>query len=380
MKSLAAYDPDRGQWTSASNAPADTLCLARHEAQKDFPALPEEEKDDATQSGERIHRALYTRDTSSLSLEEFKDYETISTVEADLVDLVFNPINARKASVYRERRLWMVEGEKKRHSGQPDVVYLHNDRALIIEYKCGWNEVPSSPHNLQLRDQAVLLSVNTMGQVDLITTAVLQRPFRMPEICGYTKNDLIKAFAQVSNRIAASQDPGNIGLRTPGRVQCAYCRAKPGCQPYHRWSSEGLPLTRTLVDKPLAQWTSEDMVTFEKNYRNAQNWLELCHNHIKSVVAKAPNEFPEFSIRPGAKEHPVLTEKIEELHQRFLDLGGSTAEFMRCLSLVKGTFEKEVARVSDTKGKQLDNILEALLKGLTYEKQKQGSLVLKKDV
>lgn len=370
-------DQDRGKWTSASNAEADRLCVGRHQKQE---GLPETSSPDAD-SGTRIHYALFRRDPSHLSVDEYATYEKCIQIEEDAVEQFLTPEGARTAMVQREKRLWCDWGHVK-HSGQPDVVHTRMDgsRAIIVEYKAGWDEVEAAPRNRQTRDHVALLAWNILS-LDMVGTVIVQPHITMkPVICAYTANEIAKAYEEMKERVIESNLVVNKDKLTPGEVQCKFCRAKPICKPYNEWASASAPIAKYHHAVPVAEWTPEMMVAFLQQRNVAKKWLDDCYDYVKAYIKSHPGEVPGAGIKPGTIDRPVAPENIQELFGRaekfaHVEIG----EFMQCLEVSKGKLEKLIAAKAGVKGQSLANVMDVLYKGLTLERQKDGTVVLSKE-
>ncbi len=366
-------------YTSASNAQADALCPGRYLAQQGMPDVSGPDAD----SGTRIHLALHTGNATQLSEAEYKTYESARNIEENVVEQWFTPAEVKLAEQFRERRFWIefvgpqFDGKQRLpHSGQPDVVYWTDDRALIVEYKCGWNEVKASPHNLQTRDHVVLVDENMTQKVEAFGVVIIQPHItKTPQITAYNTEDILKARVQLLQRVMLSHIFG--ATRIAGGEQCQYCRAKMKCVEYSQWAGSQLPQVRSFIDTPAIQWTPDQMRGFLEQYKKAQAWLEECHDYVKDFVTKNPGVVPGAYIRPGAIERPVDPDKVQDLFSRFEDLDGSLGSFLQCIDVNKGRLEQKVRDITGTRGKSLDNVMEVLLRGLTLEKPKAGSLKLK---
>src|SRR5258705_10907283 len=127
---------NRGNWTSASGAPADALCPGRHLAQIGLYS----ERSQDSQHGDAIHKALCDGTDSGLSFEQRETLTACKTIEQKVVTQFFGA-DILKVALWRarERRFWMIFGVGEmielRHSGQVDLVCRLGLRALVIDYK-----------------------------------------------------------------------------------------------------------------------------------------------------------------------------------------------------------------------------------------------------
>jgi hypothetical protein len=361
-------DP-RGEWTSASDALADSLCQGRKRAQRGIPSV----QTDDSRFGNRIHAALACGKADGLTLEEREVFDACQKIELRLVGQFFGSPAAVKT--FREQRFWLKLTSPSnniiQHSGQPDVVYRLNDRLLILEYKTLAGDVPESSKNLQLRDQAVL-SVGHFVTIHSVGVAVIQPLVtHTPEWTIYEPADLTRAANEMAARVIASNDLN--AKRTPGTVQCKYCRAKAVCLEYQLWAGQMTPAPRSLLDVPVAQWTGEQCALFLENAGIAQAWLDDAKDAVKERVKLDPAAVPGWGLKAGATKETIVDPQA--CFDRFSALGGSIQQFMQTVSVGKTKLKEAVNEVTGAKGQALDKAIRALTDGIVQVKQNEPSLV-----
>jgi len=372
MDDNGKQDPRLGK-TSASNAAADELCPGRHQAQLAAKEVLGEQTSSDADFGSGIHNALAAQDPSKLDPEQLKTYELCQQVEAGILERYFSS-DAMEAmqKQWRHRRLWGIFG-KHEHSGELDVVYRLGPRALIIEYKCLFGDVESSPRNKQLRDQAVLAWKHFLT-LEEIAVAVDQPHLTLkPDICIYRRPDLQKAEAEMTARIVASNAPG--AKRISGELQCQFCDAKALCKEYHLWAAAKLPMKQCLLEDPVAAWSTAQWVEFCDGMGIAQKWLNMAKDEAKKKLKADPNSIPGFCLTDGRKQRTVV--KVNELYARFEKLGGKLENFHNCIDVLLGKLETELRAVTNAKGKGLEKAMDAILSGLIEETRTEGSIARK---
>ncbi len=347
---------NRGNWTSASAAEYDALCPGRHLAQL---GIPNQSTSEAAESGTRIHAALADGNTDNLNTEELDTYTKCTGLEIVFLEAWIDQ-SLKQPEEIKEKRLWYEFGNL-RHSGQPDVAYVQNNRALVIDYKCGRNEVTGNPSNLQLRDLACLVA-HQCG-VDEVTVAIVQpwAPEQPP--CVYGPGDLAEALNRMEERIAVSNDEKSP--RIPGEAQCKYCRAKGVCPEF---IAAGLPVPLNPVPSP------ETVTIAVQNLDNSRLGAFLALSRLASDVAESEVRkrlgggvaVDGWSFKPGR-----TTEKItdpQEVFNRFVAIGGNTEDFLQTVTVGKTKLKEAVKSVTEMKGKMLEAKLESLLEGVTESK------------
>jgi hypothetical protein len=365
----------RGLWTSASNSAADRACPGRHLAQR---ALPDD-KSEASQAGDRIHAALAKQDPAGLDLEETEMYDRCKRVEEALVIAYFGADVAQmKMFPSREKRQWiewMNEGGL-RHSGQADAIYRRKDKALVIDYKTGRNETAGSPHNLQLRDLAVLNWVN-MPLLTEIGVAIIQ-PWitEKPDICAYKLPDIKKGITELLARVKASND--SASQRVAGDVQCRFCRAKPNCAEYQAWAGTLVPMVdRTIFEVPVAEWTPEQRASFLNNLGPAEKILAECKEAMKAGLKEDPAFVPGWGLKDGQKRDTIVN--AQAVFSSFSETGGTLEQFMECITVGKTKLKEALSAVTKKKGKALDAALTEVIGGNVESKTTEPTLTKLKE-
>lgn len=373
-------DPRRG-WTSASDALPDSLCPARHLAQK---GIPHTKKSADSELGRKVHEILSMADPNDwvnipIFIREIA--EKCRGIERKKLEEFFGIHDPPIPKAIRERadgstRLWAKipaeqAGKFYYHSGQPDVIHVLKERAIIIEYKTLAGDVPESSENLQLRDQAVLFKGANPG-VKEIGTVVDQPMVDMdPKICLYSEDSLKRAEREMFDRVRASNNPASKPI--PGPVQCEHCLAKNSCIAYHQWAGSMVPAMLSVLEVPIAAWTKEQMVGFLKNRRIAQKWLDNCMEQIESLLESNPNAIPGYGLKPGAVREIITNPQL--VFERFVGIGGKTEDFLKCISVKKSGLREAVFKTTGAKGNALNEAIDTLTKDAIQKKQNKASVV-----
>ncbi|HNR70395.1 MAG TPA: DUF2800 domain-containing protein [Verrucomicrobiota bacterium] len=357
-KPAPAFDEREG-WTSASNAAADALCPGRHLLQKQ---APEEPKSEAATFGEQIHEALATGSFDSLSIEQ----QRIAGMCADLVrKLEHDYFGDVEVNRIVEERFWCRVDGRMRHSARVDLVLVHKDKALIVDYKTLAGEVGSIEVNAQLRDEAVLVARNLL--LNQIGAAVVQPLVTMsPVIAEYNKEHITQAEAEMFERVRRCNAPD--APRVAGRVQCKWCRAKSICPEYREYIGQNLPhpslsqIASVEVDK----WTPEQRAIFCRTYPVALEWIETVKKQMVAVMQLDPQAVPGYELKERAGR-TVVTDNAAAF-ERLIKAGVNTDEAIKTVTISKTGIEKLLKTASGLKGKALDDAVNELLDGIS-EKQ-----------
>lgn len=367
---------DRGKWTSASNALADSLCPGRHLAQA---GIPEGNPGADAHSGAKIHKALANSQDrghmETLTLPERETFDTIRDIERKVAGQYFGE-KYEPMRVFREERYWLwfkrdAGSPEVWHSGQPDVVMRSGVKALILEYKTLAGDVPDSPRNLQLRDQAVLVRAH-FKIVSEVATAVIQ-PFvtHTPELCLYTSEDLDRATAEMFERVLNSNDP--TSRRFAGKAQCQFCRAVGQCVEYQKWAGQmSAPALLPLLDVPLVNWTPEQRSVAAEALGPCQKFLDQIKQSLKDGLKADPEFVPGWALDNGREMETITDPQV--CFERFVKVGGEVNAFMRCVKVLKSKLREELHNASQQKGKELEASLDALTNGIVDTKRSEPAL------
>jgi CRISPR/Cas system-associated exonuclease Cas4 (RecB family) len=338
---------------------------------------PETSSADATM-GNRIHAVLagenlykYPADQIVLTSEESEIVDLCTHQEAQLVQAVFR--GSKPTTTVRERRFWSLDSEwRKLWSGKPDVVHLLGDRVLVIDYKTGRGEVEHATGNLQLRALAVLASEHWEGTNE-ITVAIIQPHAGEPSVCTYAGEDIHQARVQIYELMDRVKRQGQP--RVPSTEACKYCKAKPIC-PEAQAVVETLPATVQKESGEIVM-SPDQIARFLEAAPLAEAVIESVRGKARRIL-EAGGTIPGWKLKPGAVRESIV--KPEVVFGRFVQAGGTQADFAKIITVTKTKLRDSVKAVTGTKGKELDAHVEAMLDGCTETKQTAPSLVKEKEV
>ncbi len=221
---IVEEDPRKGV-PSASGIERIVLCRGSWIAEQQ--CMPEATSKDAA-AGTRMHQYMELGSSSS-DEDENEALEWCRKTELDLAQALLS--DGYTSS--REMRLWLKDDDDDDDdevmSGQADIVYSDNDKALVIDYKFGRGEVTTSPKNKQLLALAVLVYVNSPSPLQDVYCAILQ-PYlsrQKPELVRYSASQLEAAKPQLIALIDQAANPMQP-LKASAKA-CKYCRAAATC-------------------------------------------------------------------------------------------------------------------------------------------------------
>lgn len=364
----------RGDYTSASNAHADLLCAGRHLAQY---GIPDERSSDSI-FGTRVHDALAKGNGEGLTPQEEDIYESCKAIETKVLPKVFGPeIENMLAHPDREKRFWIEWSNGMRHSGQIDSAYRYKMKALIVEYKALPGDVADSPRNMQLRDQAVLYDFNNQMLSEVATVVIQPLVTHSPEICIYKREDLQRARDEMFTRVFKSNQPDSP--RTPGEVQCKFCKAKSKCPEYTRFAAgEVANSPGSLMLVPVDKWTPQQRALFLERASIVEKWIDTTKGEMKKLLKADPNSIPGYELKAGRNMSTIIN--AQKVFENFSALGGTLDQFMGCVEIGKGKLEVEMRTVTEYKGKKLKEAVEAVIGDNVNKSVAESSISKKGDL
>lgn len=333
--------------------------------------------------GMRAHEKLaaYFRDEPCPLDEQANATDAlIGSYIREAVFLMGQYATGKNHSIHVEERIESPDG----YSGQPDLVVTWQDGdkhyALVFDWKSGWIEQELSAKNLQLRAYAVLAGF--AYHCSEVFVALLQRGASR-ELVGYDALDLVKAREELRDIIREATAPGAI--RTPGEIQCRYCRAIAICPEARETIPNALHIAekgsaislRLLLDKQKATLVARclsgtQLSEIQERKKVAQFVFEAVEDEIKKRLTEDPKSVPGWVLKPGNKRRSITDTSgaFAAIRDR-LNLG----EFLGCCTLRLGELEDTLVRGSGLSRADISRILDERLKSLIEVSENSPSIV-----
>jgi hypothetical protein len=109
----------------------------------------------------------------------------------------------------------------------------------------------------------------------------------------------------------------------------------------------------------------------------AEAVIESVRGKAKRLL-EAGQTIPGWKLKPGSVRETIT--QPETVFARFLDAGGTQAQFVQAITVAKTKFKDAVKAATGRKGKELDAVVETILDGCTESKQTAALLVQDKEV
>ena len=322
--------------------------------------------------GNRIHAALALETVENLTSDETWTIDRCREQELELVKATF-PEATEEPNVWREKRLWSIDDRGvKLWSGKPDVIYVVGSAGLIIDYKSGRGAVENAAENLQLRCLVALLDENFGFTFDRITVAIVQPLAGPPSVAVYESADIRNAIAESADLMEQIQKIGHP--RTPSESACRYCKGKPYCAEARELAVAG-PLTNTpegiMSDAIAATLTNQTLGAFLDRAAQAEAVIEACRTEARRRLSEG-DAIEGWTLKEGAVRETI--KDTETVYLRFIESGGTYEDIMPAITINKTKLRDALKVATETKGKELDAKLTALLDGCIESKASQPTL------
>lgn len=271
---------------SASGFDSQFRCLGKRALEEQMP----KEDDSAIQArGHRIHQALADFTFEDLNKTEARTASRIGYLEAEIV----HEYNFEGAQVNFEQRVWDVDssltklwsGRIDRHDWQPD-----KHRLWVNDNKTGWSLGLPIEKCWQVKSEAALLADYYDAQ-EVVTSLIHPHDADAPyQVWIYQRAELDEILDSTRYNVAQIQLPDQP--RTPGGIQCRWCKAKTLCPEYLAQQKE---LAQAIAD----EWEDEGFSAILRRTKKQRG--EHVHQ-LKEFVANAKrilDQYLELQRRDG---------------------------------------------------------------------------------
>lgn len=346
---------------SASSLERLALCPGSYTACKGI----KETTSGAAERGNRIHAIIAGEKVNNPTADEKAFAAVCGELTDNVVETTLGVPIGDCDEVWREHRLWAVDF---RFSGKPDLVAIHGDAALIVDYKTGGGSVADAAGNIQLRGLAVLVKQYSSRKFSSITVCIIQ-PLAAQRItvCKYLAADLIMATDEVYGIVAAAED--EKAPRTAGRKQCKFCAARTRCP------EANAGLATLAASNSLAVMTPEQLSAALDTCEQVESVIEAIRTEAFQRL-QFGEKLDGWGIKAGVERESITDSTT--VFSRFLALGGTEAAFLTAVTVGKGKLKDKLGELTGNKGKALATQLDTLLQGCVETKTTNPSLAREK--
>lgn len=357
---------------SASSMHRYVSCPGSYFAERDLPELPAQ---DVTKSGTAIHAALESGDDSELQETDAEIAKRISGMEkAALNDwMESNGIEAAPERI-AERRLWLRDPKTLDliASAQLDTYYVHEDKALFLDFKTGFLQTTPAEKNWQVVIQCLCLACEYPAVNDFTGGIAASRLTSKLDLTTYTRNSLRFAMREVEQAVWKANQPSPP--RYPG-VHCQYCKASGSCVESAAYSSVVLhnqtvsAWSKLGIVESVSRMTPDQLAFVWKRSKIANMVFGAVEDRLKST---SPEQLAliGLKLKPGAVQRNVVDVKAAVAALAFV----CPESVDGCLSLSVSKAEAAVGEKLNIPKKNRRDKINEILDGLIVESQNSPSL------
>lgn len=318
--------------------------------------------DEALQ-GTEIAEALERMDTEGLDSDGQTIAERLLHMEQRAVDDWLKDIGyKKKPTMVREERLWIRQEGQKVASAKPDVFYLAESSALVLNHKTGYLPIPAAAINIQIRTEALALW-HEYPRLQTIRACTAHYRFTEKfDACDYGVADLQRAQNELFFHLWRATLPN--APRVPSE-HCKYCKALAICPQAASFGM--LPMVHTGADLMKKKDVIAKVYTLElpqlafirERKAMIENFLEAVDERMKGFT---PEELASVGWGLQSTGHLRSVPNIQALWAEIHKTGLLTdEEFRACLKAVIGKVEEALVAkiVAKDGGSQKDALAKA---------------------
>lgn len=251
-------------------------------------------------------------------------------------------------------------------SGQWDFLARCGAHALIGDYKTGWQDLPMTGHNLQLRVYA-LIAFGNWPELESVSVAIIRPGDEDPFFHTYRVADLEAAWfwwASVLRMVFSESPPLVSGSH------CQFCKAQFTCPA--RIAAVAEHEARAVG--AVAAWESLSVQERADLYLRAKNVKQIAESIMDRTREDLESgiELPGLVIGKGRAK--VEIEDSQAAYARAVSAGLTHEQIMATVSMSFAQLRDALRKAKGWKVKEAGDNAKALLSGLVVESTTKGSI------
>jgi hypothetical protein len=333
--------------------------------------------DEAT-TGDRIHLALETGDTTKLETEDIQTYEMCLDQKNELLNnwigeemdyQVFKEVRLGLTTLGLVRDVTPKTTWKLRFSGKADFVAVFGEGALIVDYKTLHGDHDHASENDQLRSLAVLVALR--HGVSQVRVAIVQPWKGKPTVADFDKAALEVAYAWLYDTLNREE------FSTPDQANpgdwCKWCPARVNCEAF----------TRTVLataETAIMQLPADDETARKAMFARAAELpdnelaarycgLKMLGWYVNAVEGNVRMRAAEngtfaadhYRIVEGKARESI--EKVDVVFSNLSELGVTAQDFTAVCKTTKTAVAALARKATGQKGRELDATVKRCLEG-----------------
>jgi len=197
-----------------------------------------------------------------------------------------------------EIRYFIIDDNmRKVASAKLDRIKHSKDRALIVDFKTGWNEPPATASNMQIRTQ-VVAAKEKFSSLKRIDAAIIQPLLNSnPVLVTYDEDAMARSREQILGVIQSIEERFPV---VPCPTACHFCPAKsgqPGCPEYVSWIDSLMPEKWRNVQFS-GKWDAAKFGVFLDCRKQLVAFIDALEERARSFLENNPNSIPGWTLRP----------------------------------------------------------------------------------
>lgn len=336
--------------------------------------LPTDHGSEDASRGTRIHDYLQALGEgaetlpSGLTQEELEEALSLWDRAQDVITQLFGE-DLAEVDIVVEQRLWLEDaltGDAV-FSGRFDLIAMDTDKALILDYKTGFSDVPIAAENWQIMAGAVLFR-EAFGNGREIYGTILQTGHKA-EVSRIETDAIRQAGRLILMRLNEKEsDPFTLGFN-PSDENCKYCPARLACPRLHYDLKEVTGITN--ADALISTASTPRLDAFLNQLESIERITKAARKEMAARLERG-EEAPNYHLASGPARRKVVD--AGKLASALISEGADTSTVLASMSMTVGNAERVLKDATGLKGKALKEKMEALAGDAIEAKEPEPSL------
>lgn len=355
--------------------------------------LPEWEKEsEYAEKGTLLHKgveAIFLGEPmpEGLEPEDLEHLDEIVEQAWDACKKVFDLIESDRTDdpskwpveIFTEQRAWIRDADlKKVASGQLDLLFIRDEKALELDAKTGWLETTPSEKNWQLITNLIALAEQRDGIVEFFAGILQPNKMRAPDLATYPLSflDIKRRRLMEGVRVAHEAEPYRLALNPDAERWCKYCPARKDCpalQYSHGLIKKNSPTIPAALDKAMTLIRKEDLPDWLDRGKETELLIQGLKDYAKELLNEDPESVQGWELKPGNNLRNI--EDVKAAYVIFKEEYDVTpGEFLAFVKITMGGLEQLHKDKSGLKGKKAKDDFNNLMEPILSYKQNKPSL------
>jgi len=285
----------------------------------DFEQPEDAEVHPLTEAGSRLHYAMETMNDEKLLEEDLPAFESGKQMLAEILP------KEEPDTLLLEYGFRYPDGA---YAGTVDRIQFHGDRAIMIDYKFGWNPVDHPSGNAQFQDYTVK-AFDEWLHIDEIDVYMLAPRLKVIQMHTYKRSDVPRLKARI-DMIHERQRTGGLRQATDN---CRFCKHVGTChEAYNTFSNPTNELP--VLNHDWSIDTAEEVSAALKVLPVATAWFDSFKKSVNCKAIKLMEIGVEVEgFRLGTRKGASKVIDIDVVRDTLKDLGVSEEDFAAALTV-----------------------------------------------